>query len=70
MSVVPGAEQAGERVDGLEQQRVDAGLLVGGAAGAEIRNGVAVPGVGGELADPGGDGRGQAGDWRGVVSLG
>ena len=50
------AEQAGERGDGFEQQGVSAGLLVGGAAGAELGDGAAVPGVGGELADPGGHG--------------
>ena len=53
------AEQAGERADRFEQQRVDAGLLVGGVAGAELGDRAAVFGVGGELADPGGD--------RGVV---
>ena len=46
------AEHAGERGDGFEQQRVDAGLLVGGAAGAELGDGAAVPGLGGELAHP------------------
>src|ERR1700685_1410316 len=50
------AEQAGERVDCFEEQRVDAGLLVGGAAGAEFGDGAAVLGLGGELADPGGQG--------------
>ena len=50
------AEQAGERVDCFEEQRVDAGLLVGGAAGAELGDGAAVLGLGGELADPGGHG--------------
>jgi hypothetical protein len=53
------AEQGGEGVDGFEQQGVDAGLLVGGAAGVEAGDGPAVLGLGGELADPGGDGRGQ-----------
>src|ERR1039457_6443257 len=57
------AEQFGERGDGFEQQGVDAGLLVGGAAGAEFGDGAAVLGLGGELAYPGGDGR--AGDGRG-----
>src|SRR5437588_9039895 len=50
------AEQAGERVDCFEEQRVDAGLLVGGAAGAEFSDRPVVPGLGGELADPGGQG--------------
>jgi len=50
-------EQAGERGDGFEQQGVDAGLLVGGPAGAEVGDCAAVLGLGGELADPGGDGR-------------
>ena len=50
------AEQAGERVDCFEEQRVEAGLLVGGAAGAEFGDRPAVLGLGGELADPGGQG--------------
>jgi hypothetical protein len=50
------AEEAGERGDGFEQQGVEAGLLVGGAAGAELGDGAAVLGLGGELADPGGQG--------------
>jgi hypothetical protein len=50
------AEEAGEHGDGFEQQSVDAGLLVGDAAGAELGDGAAVLGLGGELADPGGDG--------------
>jgi hypothetical protein len=50
------AEEAGERVDGFEQQGVDAGLLVGGAVVAELRDGLTVLGVGSELADPGGHG--------------
>ena len=50
------AEQAGERVDCFEEQRVDAGLLVGGAADAEFGDRPAVLGLGGELADPGGQG--------------
>ena len=50
------AEEAGERGDGFEQQGVEAGLLVGGAAGAEPGDGAAVPGLGGKLADPGGHG--------------
>jgi len=48
------AEEAGERGDGFEQQGVEAGLAVGGAAGAELSDGAAVLGLGGELADPGG----------------
>jgi len=50
------AEEAGERGDGFEEQGVSAGLLVGGAAGAELGDGAAVLGLGGELADPGGHG--------------
>jgi hypothetical protein len=61
-SVALRAEQAGERGYCLLQQGVDAGLLVGGAAGAELGDRSMVLGVGGELANPGGDGRGQAGD--------
>jgi len=53
-------EQAGKRGDGFEQQRVGAGLLVGGAAGLELADGAAVLGLGGELAYPGGD-RGAGG---------
>lgn len=49
------AEQAGKRGDSFEQQRVNTGLLVGGAAGVELGDGVAVLGLGGELAYPGGD---------------
>ncbi len=49
------AEQAGKRGDSFEQQRVNAGLLVGGAAGVEFGDGAAVLGLGGELAYPGGD---------------
>jgi hypothetical protein len=52
-------EQAGERVDRFEQQGVDAGLLVGGAAGAELGDRAAVLGLGGELAYPGRRGRGS-----------
>jgi len=40
-------KEAGERGDGFEQQRVEAGLLVGGAAGAELGDGAAVTGLGG-----------------------
>ena len=50
------AEEAGERGDGFEEHGVEAGVLVGGAAGAELGDGAAVPGLGGELADPGGHG--------------
>jgi hypothetical protein len=55
-SVIGCAEEAGERGDGLKQQRVDAGLLVGGAAGAELGDRLAVLGLGGKLAHPGGEG--------------
>jgi hypothetical protein len=44
------AGQAGERGYCFEQQRVDAVLLVGGAAGAELGDRAVVPGLGGELA--------------------
>jgi hypothetical protein len=65
------AEEAGERGDGFEQQGVEAGLLVGGAAGAEIGDGAAVLGLGGELVDPGGHGRVNAGAARaGAASRG
>ena len=66
------AEQAGQRGDGFEQQRVGAGLLVGGAAGVEFGDGAAVLGLGGELAHPGGNGGvGEGGrPARGVVSRG
>ena len=57
------AEEPGERGDGFEQQGVEAGLLVGGAAGAELGDGTAVLGLGGELADPGGDGGVLEGGW-------
>jgi len=40
----------------LEEQGVDAGLLVGCALGVELRYGLAVLGLAGELADPGGHG--------------
>ena len=46
--------EAGERGDGFEQQGVEAGLLVGGAAGVELGDDAAVPSLGGKLADPGG----------------
>src|SRR5712691_3182414 len=67
------AEEAGERGDGFEQQGVGAGLLVGGAAGAELGDGAAVLGVGGELADPGGHGgvlEGGRAAWGGAASRG
>jgi hypothetical protein len=51
------AEQAGERGDGFQQQRVDSGLLAGGVAGAELGDRAAVLGLGGKLAYPGGDSR-------------
>src|SRR5260370_17297467 len=54
------AGQAGERGYCLEQQRVDAGLLVGGAAGAELRDRAAVPRLGGGPAGPRGRGGGAA----------
>ncbi len=50
------AKEAGERGDGFEQQGVEAGLLVGGAAGADLGDGAAMLGLGGKLADPGGHG--------------
>jgi hypothetical protein len=49
-------EEAGERCDCFEQQRVDAVLLVGGVAGAELGDRAAVLGLGRELAQAGGDG--------------
>src|SRR5438552_18814876 len=55
------AEQAGECGDGFEQQRVEAGLLVGGAAGVELGGGATVFGLGGELAHPGGGGGAEGG---------
>jgi hypothetical protein len=51
------AEDAGEDGDRFEQQGVDAGLLVGGAAGAEFGDRAAVLGLAGKLADAGGHGR-------------
>lgn len=56
------AEEAGEDGDQLVQQGVDAGLLVGGAVGAELGDRVAVLGLAGTLADAGGHGPG--GLWR------
>jgi hypothetical protein len=70
---MPGAEQSGERVDGLEQQRADTGLLVGGVTGLVFGDGASVLGLGGELTHPGRDGRGDvrpAASRRGVVSRG
>ncbi len=67
------AEEAGECGDGFEQQGVSAGLLVGGAVGAELGDGAAVPGLGGELADPGGHGgvvKGGRAAWGGAASRG
>ena len=67
------AEEAGERGDGFEQQGVEAGLLVGGAADAELGDGAAVLGLGGELADPGGHGgvfEGGRAAGRGLASRG
>ena len=67
------AEEAGERGDGFEQQGVEAGLLVGGAAGAELGDGAAVFGLGGKLADPGGHGgvlQGGRAAGRGAASRG
>ena len=67
------AEEAGERGDGFEQQGVKAGLLVGGAAGAEVGDRAAVPGLGGKLADPGGHRgvvEGGRAAWGGAVSRG
>ena len=68
------AEQAGERGDGFERQGVDAVLLVGGAVGAELGDGAAVLGLGGELAqacgDCGADGAGAGRPDRGMASRG
>ena len=67
------AEEAGQRGDGFEEQSVSAGLLVGGAAGAELGDGAAVLGLAGELADPGGDGgvlEGGRAAGRGAASRG
>jgi hypothetical protein len=68
--VVRSGEEAGERADRFEQQRVEAGLLVGGVPGAELGDGAAVVGLGGELTDPGGDRGAGAGRRRDVVSRG
>lgn len=51
------AEGGGERSDGFEQQGISTGLLVGGSAGAELGDGAAMLGLGGELPYPGGHGR-------------
>jgi len=67
------AEEAGKRRDCLMRQCVDAGLLVGGAAGAEFSDGAAVLVLGGELARPGRGGRGRVGHraaGQGVISPG
>src|SRR5579864_2350818 len=50
------AEVGGERSDGFEQQSIGAGLLAGGPAGAELGDGAAMLGLGGELPYPGGHG--------------
>jgi hypothetical protein len=50
------AEKGGEGGDDFGQQGLGAGLLVSGAAVAEVGDGAAVLGLGGELADPGGHG--------------
>ncbi len=50
------AEEGGEGVDCFEQQGVDAGLLVGGAALLKASDRAAVLGLAGELAEPGGHG--------------
>jgi hypothetical protein len=52
-----GFEEAGEGVDCLEQQGVDALLLVGSVAGAELGDCAAMLGLGSELTDAGGHGR-------------
>jgi hypothetical protein len=64
------AEEAGERGDGFGQQGVDAGLLAGGVPGLVASDGAAVPGVGGELAEPGSDRGVDAGGRLGRVSRG
>jgi len=51
------AEEGGEGGDGFEQQGLGAGLLVGGAALLKVGDRAAVPGLAGELAQPGGHGR-------------
>jgi hypothetical protein len=69
-AVIGSAEETGERADRFEQQSVEAGLLVGGVAGAELGDRAAVVGLGGELADPGGDRGAHVGRRRDVVSRG
>jgi hypothetical protein len=65
------AEERGECGDGFEQQGIGAGLLVSGSAGAELGDGVAVLGLGGELAQAGGHGRVDGGAARaGMFSRG
>jgi hypothetical protein len=51
------AEEGGEGGDGFEEQGVDAGLLVGGAALLKVGDCAAVLGLAGELADAGRHGR-------------
>src|SRR6266699_3840050 len=70
-SVTLRAEQVCESGYRFDQQGVDPGLLVGGAAGAELGDRAAVLGLGGELADSCGDGRVDGGGRaavRGAVS--
>jgi hypothetical protein len=55
------AEEAGEGGDGFVERGADAGLLVGELPGLVAGDRAAVLGVGGELADPGGHGRVDAG---------
>ena len=50
------AEESGEGGGDFEQQGVDLVLLVGGAVGVELGDRAAVPGLAGELANPGGHG--------------
>jgi hypothetical protein len=64
------AEEDGEGGDGFDQQGVDAGLLVGGAVVAEVGDGAAVLGLGGELADAGGHGRVHGNAARLIASRG
>jgi hypothetical protein len=66
------AQEAGERGDGFVEQGDDSCLLVGSAAGTELCGRAAVLGLGGELTDPGGDGRvdGAGRAARGGVSRG
>jgi hypothetical protein len=66
------AEEGGERGDDFVEQGVDAGLLVGEVPGLVAGDGAAVLGLGGELADPGGQGRVYGGviAWVGGVSRG